>query len=51
MGAPVLIDISVQENSPIDIALKELEESVLPMSIQRSLPDGSDENIPLKLLE
>jgi len=51
MGAPVLIDISVQENSPIDIALKELEESVLPMSIRRSLPDGSNENIPLKLLE
>ena len=50
MGAPVLIEISPQKNFPIDIALKELEEGVLPMSIRRTLPDGTNENIPLKLL-
>jgi hypothetical protein len=36
--------------SPIDIALLELEEGVLPISIRRSLPDGTSQNIPLKWL-
>ncbi|MEM2843589.1 MAG: DNA-directed RNA polymerase subunit K [Candidatus Bathyarchaeia archaeon] len=50
MGAPVLIDIPPEVKSPIDIALLELEESILPISIRRQLPDGTSQNIPLKLL-
>ncbi len=50
MGAPVLIDIPKHINSPIDMALLEIEEGILPISICRSLPDGTSQNIPLKLL-
>jgi len=50
MGAPVLIDVSQSSKSPIDIALMELEQSVLPISIRRTLPDGESQNIPLRLL-
>jgi DNA-directed RNA polymerase subunit K/omega len=50
MGAPVLINISESEDSPIEIALLELKEGILPISIRRSLPDGASQNIPLKYL-
>jgi len=50
MGAPVLLDIKDATLSPIDIALMELEEGVLPISIRRALPDGTSQNIPLKWL-
>ncbi len=50
MGAPVLLDLTEPTLSPIDIALLELEEGVLPISIRRSLPDGTSQNIPLKWL-
>lgn len=50
MGAPVLLDITNSLLSPIDIALMELEEGVLPISIRRALPDGTSQNIPLKWL-
>jgi len=50
MGAPVLMDISQSSKSPIDIALMELEQGVLPISIRRTLPDGESQNIPLKVL-
>ncbi|MEM3553250.1 MAG: DNA-directed RNA polymerase subunit K [Candidatus Bathyarchaeia archaeon] len=50
MGAPVLIDVPPNVKSPIDIALLELKEGVLPISIRRQLPDGTSQNIPLKLL-
>lgn len=50
MGAPILVDISGGISSPIDIALKELEVGVLPMTIRRTLPDGTYQDIPLKWL-
>lgn len=50
MGAPVLMDVSQSSKSPIDIALMELEQGVLPISIRRTLPDGESQNIPLKVL-
>src|SRR5206468_10398674 len=50
MGAPVLLDNVEASMSPIDIALLELEEGVLPISIRRALPDGTSQNIPLKWL-
>jgi len=50
MGAPILLDSTDPSMSPIDIALLELEEGVLPISIRRALPDGTSQNIPLKWL-
>jgi DNA-directed RNA polymerase I, II, and III subunit RPABC2 len=50
MGAPVLIDVPQSLRSPIDIALLELKEGVLPISIRRALPDGTSQNIPLSVL-
>ncbi len=50
MGAPVLLDLSESTMSPIQIGELELQEGVLPISIRRSLPDGTSMNIPLKIL-
>jgi DNA-directed RNA polymerase subunit K/omega len=50
MGAPILIEVSKKFSSPIDIALEELDAHILPMTIRRTLPDGSFQDIPLKWL-
>ncbi|HZD12325.1 MAG TPA: DNA-directed RNA polymerase subunit K [Candidatus Binatus sp.] len=50
MGAPVLLELPEGTLSPIDIALVELKEGVLPISIRRALPDGTSQNIALKWL-
>jgi len=50
MGAPILVEVSGNLSSPIDIALKELESGILPMTIRRTLPDGTYQDIPLKWL-
>ena len=50
MGAPVLVEISEVFLSPIDIALEELESGILPITIRRTLPDGTYQDIPLKWL-
>jgi DNA-directed RNA polymerase I, II, and III subunit RPABC2 len=50
MGAPVLVKTPPDIDSPIDIAVLEIEEGILPISITRRLPDGTTQNIPLKLL-
>jgi DNA-directed RNA polymerase subunit K/omega len=50
MGAPILIEVSEGFSGPIDIALKELEASILPITIRRTLPDGTYQDIPLKWL-
>jgi len=50
MGAPILVEVSGESTSPIDIALKELETGLLPMTIRRTLPDGTYQDIPLKWL-
>jgi len=50
MGAPVLLDLDESKQSPIEIAETELAEGVLPISIRRSLPDGTSMNIPLNTL-
>ena len=49
MGAPILIEPATL-SSPIDIALIELESGILPMTIRRTLPDGTFQDIPLKWL-
>jgi len=50
MGAPILIELSENLSNPIDIALKELESRILPMTIRRTLPDDTYQDIPLKWL-
>jgi DNA-directed RNA polymerase I, II, and III subunit RPABC2 len=50
MGAPILVEVSGGFTSPIDIALKELEARILPITIRRMLPDGTYQDIPLKWL-
>jgi DNA-directed RNA polymerase subunit K/omega len=50
MGAPVLLDLPESSRSPIQIGELELQEGVLPISIRRTLPDGSSMNIPLRTL-
>jgi DNA-directed RNA polymerase subunit K/omega len=49
MGAPILVEPSKASN-PIDIAIKELESNVLPMTIHRILPNGTYQDVPLKSL-
>jgi len=50
MGAPILVEPSKALSNPIDIALKELEAGTLPITIRRTLPDGTHQDIPLKWL-
>jgi DNA-directed RNA polymerase subunit K/omega len=50
MGAPLLVDVSEDFSSPIDMALKELDAEILPMTIRRTLPDSTYQDIPLKWL-
>ena len=51
MGAPLMIEISKNMTNPIEIALKELMEKVLPITIRRKLPDGAYQDIPVQWLE
>jgi DNA-directed RNA polymerase subunit K/omega len=50
MGAPILVEANEAYSNPIDIALKELEGGILPITIRRTLPDGTFQDIPLKWL-
>jgi len=50
MGAPILVELTEGLSSPIGIALKELEMNILPITIRRTLPDGTFQDIPLKWL-
>ncbi|MEM2454383.1 MAG: DNA-directed RNA polymerase subunit K [Candidatus Bathyarchaeia archaeon] len=50
MGAPILIEVKENLRSPIDIALEELKRGILPITIRRTLPDGTYQDIPLKWL-
>jgi DNA-directed RNA polymerase I, II, and III subunit RPABC2 len=50
MGAPILVKPSENATNPIDIALAELESGILPITIRRTLPDGTYQDIPLKWL-
>jgi len=50
LGAPPFIKVPSTVHNPIDIAISELEQKVLPINIRRTLPDGQYEDIPLDLL-
>ena len=51
MGAPLMIEIPKNMTNPIEIALKELMEKVLPITIRRKLPDGTYQDIPVQWLD
>jgi DNA-directed RNA polymerase I, II, and III subunit RPABC2 len=50
MGAPILMEAEEALGGPIDIALLELESAILPITIRRTLPNGTYQDIPLKWL-
>lgn len=50
MGAPILVEAPQGLSSPIDIALKELELGILPITIRRTLPDDTYQDVPIKWL-
>jgi len=50
MGAPILAPTPEHVKDLIDIAIIELEEKVLPITIRRTLPDGTYQDIPLNWL-
>ena len=50
LGAPPFIKVPPNVHNPIEIAIAELEEKVLPINIRRTLPDGQYQDIPLDVL-
>ena len=50
MGAPILIEAGKSDTNPIAIAIKEFEAGILPITIRRTLPDGTFQDVPLKWL-
>lgn len=47
LGAPILVKLEKGVSDPIDIAIQELNERVLPMTVRRTLPEGTFQDIPL----
>ena len=47
MGAPPFVPIPKDAKASIDIAMAELEERVIPITIRRVLPNGDYQNIPI----
>ena len=50
LGAPILAELPEEMSDPIDIALTELKEDILPMTLRRILPDRSWQDIDLHVL-
>lgn len=46
----MLIEVPENVKNPIEIALLELESGILPITIRRTLPDGTYQDVPLKRL-
>jgi DNA-directed RNA polymerase I, II, and III subunit RPABC2 len=51
MGAPLLIEVPEGLRASVDLAMKELEGGVLPITIRRRLPDGTYQDIPVQWLK
>lgn len=47
LGAPILVQLEKGVSDAVDIAIKELNEGVLPMTVRRTLPEGTFQDIPL----
>lgn len=50
LGAPILVELPQRVSDPIDIALRELMEDVLPITLRRILPDNTHQDIALSEL-
>ncbi len=48
LGAPILVEVPPKMTDPVDIALIELREGILPITIRRTLPDGTHQDIALQ---
>lgn len=48
LGAPILVELPVDVSDSIDIALRELDTGILPMTIRRTLPDGTHQDIAVR---
>ena len=51
MGAPPFIEIPESAKISLDIALEELEQRIIPITIRRSLPNGDYQNIPINFFD
>ncbi len=49
-GAPVLIDVDADDFRPIEVAKMELKSRVLPVGMQRRIPNGKFQIIPIQWL-
>ena len=47
LGAPPFIDIPETAATSLDIAMEELDQRLIPISIRRVLPNGDFQNVPL----
>ena len=47
LGAPTFIEIPESAATSLDIAMEELDQRLIPISIRRVLPNGDFQNIPL----
>ncbi len=50
MGAPAFVSLEGGYLGPIQTAMLELEADALPISIRRSLPNGTTQDIPIRAL-
>jgi len=50
LGAPPLVDLGDTAWDPLEVATKELEGRLLPLSLRRTFPDGSYVDVPLSEL-
>jgi DNA-directed RNA polymerase I, II, and III subunit RPABC2 len=50
LGAPLLVEAPETMSDPIDLALKELRDQALPMTLRRVLPDSTSQDIALNVL-
>ena len=50
LGAPAFVKVSKSIHDPILLATYELDKTVMPLTIRRTYPDGTSQNIPLSSL-
>ena len=47
LGAPPFITIPKEAATSLDIAIMELDDRLIPITIRRTLPNGDYQNIPI----
>jgi len=50
LGAPMLTEVDITVSDPIDIALSELKNGALPITLRRILPNNTRQDIALSTL-